>query len=365
MAHRVAIIGQSNSILHTGFVAHLMHRPEIELGHMGRIGGSPLNLLPFYATPEWLAGHDVCILDIAVADQVFLWADAIDPAAIAQYLGYALQMIHAAGCLPLVLIIPHKSVLPHVAGGGKVPLLHQIYRAVAARYDAMLLDLTDGLDHLGRRSRAALEAAYADPNHLAEATQRDVADRIVALIAEAAATSIERHRVSSAIPNFDRLGLAGLCPQAPAILQLTSLYKARFTVISPGDRLALPTGQFDQLHAVLVNRSRSNAKLVIEGNQTVVKAMGTGNERSQPFVAQLCPVTTPVRDRDGIIALSFAHPNAAVTEASFDPLEDNGGTVEISELLVERGWRVIDFDMPSLPPSLALPAWQPRLLGHS
>lgn len=359
MAHRVAIIGQSNSILQTGFVAHLMHRPEIELGHMGRIGGSPSNLLPFYAAPEWLAGHDVCILDIAVADQVFLWADAIDPATIAHYLGYALQMIHAAGCLPLLLIIPHKSVLPHVAGGGKVPFLHQIYRAVAARYEAILLDLTDGLDALGRRSPAALEAAYADPNHLAEAVQADVAERIVALIDEAANTALERHRVSSAVPNFDRIGLTGLCPAAPAILHRTSLYTARFTILAPEDRIELQTGRFDRLHGLLVNRSRSNAKIVIEGNQTVVKAMGTGNERSQPFVAQLCPVTTPVRDRDGMVALSLAHPNAAVTEASFDPLDDNGGKIEISELLVERGWRMIDFDMPSLPPSLARPSWQP------
>jgi hypothetical protein len=359
MAYRVAIIGQSNSILHTGFVAHLMRRPEIELGHMGRIGGSPSNLLPFFATPEWLAGHDVCILDIAVADQVFLWADAIDPATIAQYLGYALQMIHAAGCLPLVLIIPHKSVLPHAAGGGKVPFLHQIYRAVAARYDAMLLDLTEGLDDLGRRSPAALEAAYDDPNHLAEAVQHHVGDRIVALIAESASTSFERRRVSAAIPNFDRLGLTSLCPQAPAIMYLTSLYKARFTILAPGDRVELPTGQFDRLHALLVNRSQSGAKIVIEGNQTVVKAMGTTNERAQPFVAQLCPITTPVRDRNGIVALSLAHPNAAVTEASFDPLKDNSGHVEVSELLVERGWRTIDFDMPSLPPSLAQPSWRP------
>lgn len=360
MAHRVAIIGQSNAILQTGFVAHLMRRPEIELGHMGRIGGSPSTLLPFYAAPEWLAGHDVCILDMAIADQVFLWADAIDPATIAHYLGYALQMIHAAGCLPLVLIIPHRSVLPHGAGGGgKVPLLHQIYRAVAARHEAMLLDLTDGLDHLGRRSPAALEAAYADPNHLSEAVQRDVADRIVALIAEAAGAVIERRPISAAVPNFDRLGLIGLCPQAPAVMHLTSLYQARFTIVAPGDRLELSTGPFDRLHGLLVNRSRSNAKLAIEGHQMVVKAMGTGNERDQPFTAQLCPITTPVRDRDGKIALSLAHPHAAVTEASFDPLEDNEGIVEISELLVERGWRTIDFDMPSLPPSLARPYWQP------
>ncbi|WP_404713053.1 hypothetical protein [Sphingomonas sp. MMS24-J13] len=355
----MAVIGQSNSILQNGFVAHLKQRPEIEIGHMGRIGASPSVLLPFYAAPEWLAGHDVCILDVAIMDHIFLGAEAIDPASIAQYLGYAIQMIHAAGCLPLLLVIPRKSSLPCIAGGAKVPFLHQIYRGVAARHDAMLLDLIDGLDDLGRRSPAALDAAYGDPNHPAESMQRAIADRIVALIGEAMSTPIERRRVSVAIPNFERLSLAGLCPEAPGILQMTSLYRARFTVISPGDRLALATGHFDRLHALLVNRSRSGARLAIEGDRTVVKIVGTKNEREHALVVQLCSVVTPVRDRDGMLVLSIADRSVAVTEESCDPFEEEGGHIELGEILIERGWSAWDFARPSLPWSLARPYWRP------
>jgi hypothetical protein len=358
MAYRVAVIGQSNSILQHGFVAHLMRRPEIEIGHMGRIGASPSVILPFYAAPEWLAGHDVCILDVGVMDYIFLGEGAIDPASIAHYLGYALQMIHAAGCLPLLLVIPRKTALPCVAGGAKVPFLHQIYRGVAAQYDAMLLDLIDGLDDLGQRSRASLDAVYSDPNHPAEPMQRAIADRIAALIGEAMSTQLERRPVSAAIPNFERLTLTGLCPDAPALLEMTRLFRTRLTLIAPGDRLVLPTGRFDRLHALLVNRSRSGAKLAIEGDRTVVKIVGTKHERHQPLVIQLCSVVTPVRDRDGVLALSIAEPDTAVTEESCDPFEEDGGHIEIGEILIERGWRTYDFMRPSLPWALARPYWR-------
>lgn len=358
MAHRVAVIGQSNSILRNGFVAHLMQRPEIEIGHMGRIGASPSVILPFYAAPEWLAGHDFCILDVGIMDHIFLGEGAIDPAAIAHYLSHALQMIHAAGCLPLLLIIPRKPALPCIAGGAGVPFLHQLYRGVAAQNDAILLDLLDGLDDLGRRSMALLDQLYSDPNHPAEALQSAIADRIVALIEEAASTPIERRRVTAAIPDFERLTLTGLCPEAPAVLQMTSLYRVRLTRIAPGDRLVLPTGRFDRLHALLVNRSRSGAKLAIEGDRTVVKIVGTKNERQQPLVIQLCSVVTPVRDRDGMLTLSIAGRDAAVTEDSCDPFEEDDGHVEIGELLIERGWRTWDYTRPSLPWSLARPYWR-------
>jgi hypothetical protein len=358
MAHRVAVIGQSNSILRNGFVAHLMQRPGIEIGHMGRIGASPSVILPFYAAPEWLAGHDFCILDVGVMDNIFLGEGAIDPAAIAQYLGHAIQMIHAAGCLPLLLIIPRQPALPCVAGGAGVPFLHQLYRAVAAQNDAMLLDLLDGLDDLGRRSMALLDELYSDPNHPAEPLQRAIADRIVALIEEAASTPIERRAVSVPIPNFERLALTGLCPQAPAVLMTTSLFRTRLTQITAGDRLVLSTGRFDRLHALLVNRSRSGAKLVIEGDRTVVKVVGTRHERDQPLVIQLCSVVTPVRDRDGMLTLSIADRDMAVTEDSCDPFAEDGGHVEIGEILVERGWRTWDYTRPSLPWSLARPYWR-------
>jgi hypothetical protein len=359
MPHRIAIIGQSNSILQTGFVAHLMQRPEIEIGHMGRIGASPSVILPFFAAPEWLAGHDVCILDIAIMDHVFFWSEAIDLVSISQYVAYAIQMIHAAGCLPLLLIIPHQSALPYAHGGGKIPILHQIYHAVAAQNDAMVLDLTDGLDGLGTHSPALLDAAYSDPNHLSDSVSRGVAARIVSLIDEAMRTPLERRRVSVAFPNFERLGLMGLCPDAPSVMHTTSLLHGHFTFINPGDRLVVPTGPFDRLHAILVNRAQSGAKLAIEGSSTIVKAFGTKNERDTPLVAQLCSVITPVADRDGNLVLSLADPDTPVSEQSCNPLDEHSGHVEISEILIHRGWRSLDFTVPILPPSLAMAPWQP------
>jgi hypothetical protein len=359
MPYRVAIIGQSNSIMRTGFVAHLMQRPEIEIGHMGRIGASPSVILPFYAGVEWLAGHDVCILDIAVMDQVFLWSGAIDLVSISHYLAHAIRMIHAAGCLPLLLIIPHKSILPHASGSHQVPVLHQIYRAVAAQTNAMLLDLTDGLDDLGRHSPALLEAAYSDPNHISDSISNGVAARIVSLIDEAMRAQLVRHPVSAAIPNFERLSLVGLCPDAPSIAHRTSLYGGLFTLLSPGERLELQTGRFDRLHALLINRAQSGAKLTIEGNRTVVKALGTKNERDVPLVVQLCSLQTPVSDGDGVITLSLADPDALESEASFNPLDEHAGHVEIGEILIERGWQNHDFTVPILPPSLAQAPWTP------
>lgn len=359
MPHRVAIIGQSNAILQTGFVAHLMQRPEIEIGHMGRLGATPSVLLPFYAGAEWLAGHDVCIIDVAVMDQVFLWADAIDPVSIGQYVAYAIQTIHAAGCLPLLLVIPHQAALPDPAGPPAIPFLHQIYRAVAAQNDALLLDLTAGLDALRRRQPAPAEAAYSDPNHLSDAVSRGVAARIVALIGEAARAPLDRRAVSVAIPNFVRVSLAELCPDAGSVHRASSLHQGCFAVIEPGDRLVLPTGRFDRLHGLLVNRAQSAGKLAIGGSRTVVKALGTRSERDLPLVAQLCPILTPLRDRDGTLVLSVADGDAPVTEPSWNPLDAQSGRIEIGEILIQRGWRALDFAAPVLPPSLATAEWHP------
>jgi hypothetical protein len=359
MPYRVAIIGQSNSILSTGFVAHLMQRPEIEIGHMGRIGASPSVILPFYAGVEWLKGHDVCILDVAIMDQVFLWSEAIDTMSIGQYVAHAINMVHAAGCLPLLMIIPHRSVLPHTLNSTFVPVLHQIYRAVAAQTNAMLLDLTDGLDDLGRRTPELLDTAYMDPNHISDSVSQGVAARIVSAIDEAMRTPLVRRTVSAAIANFERLSLVGLCPDAPSVLHSTRLLKGRFTIIRPGERLELRTGPFDRLHALLVNRARSGAKLTIEGSRNVVKALGTKNERDAPMVAQLCSIVTPVRDLDGAITLTVADPDTPASEASCNPLDEHDGHVEIGEILIERGWRIHDFTIPILPPSLASVPWAP------
>ncbi len=65
-----------------------------------------------------------------------------------------------------------------------------------------------------------------------------------------------------------------------------------------------------------------------------------------------------VRDRDGMLALSIADRDAAVTEDSCDPFEEDGGHVEIGEILIERGWRTWDYTRPSLPWSLARPYWR-------
>lgn len=355
MRSKTAIIGQSNAILSNGFVHHLAQTEGIEIGNMGRLGASPSILLPYFASRSFFAGHAFAIFDLAISDQGFLWSQAIDPYLIVQWLEYGIVQAHAAGCIPILLVIPHQAVISSEPDG-PIPLLQQLYRSVALRNGALCFDLYDEVKRRGLGDPAALNAVYADPDHLSTGFAAEVSATIARRMQAVSESSIERFPAFAAVPAFDRLQLPTV-PNTVNTMLVSSLLSGNFVTLSEGDSLSVPIGTADRIEGVLVDRAGSGGKLQIAGSETVVKAVGTPPDSSHSFVAQILPLLGSVADRHGVVEVSAVSAGTAATEPSWQSVNTVSSEVRIAELIVQRRPSALSFMRPVFPPHLRTTDW--------
>jgi hypothetical protein len=357
MSHRVAIIGQSNSILLHGYATQLGRHAEVEIGHMGRLGASPSILLPFFGTPDFFAGHDFCIIDTAVMDQGFLWEGAVDPYSISLWLAAGIQAARVAGCQPILLFIPHQAAVPDPAGRPHVPFLQQLYRAVALHNGAICFDLTDYLAELARSSPRRFAAAYVDSNHLSRAKSKEVAERLVSLMDKARPRLLSR----PAKPDltFDRIAVAEHVDRGRRVARSSALLARDFAIIDadrPG--IELPVGRANRVHGLLINRVRSGGRLAIEGAGRVIREIGTPPEPPLKLVGQLAVLQGRVGALGDVVSLTMAKPDEPVTETSWHEVPSDTFRAEISDLLVESDRRPVGGKGPHPPSDLICPTWE-------
>jgi hypothetical protein len=355
MDSRIAVIGQSNSIISTGFVHQLARLGGIEIGNMARLGASPSILLPFFGDDSFFEGHEFAIFDLAIVDQGFLWAGAVDPYAIVQWLEYGIWRAHAAGCIPILLVIPHQAVIPPLSHSAAAPLLQQLYRSVAARNGAPCFDLFDAITRRVWRSPEAMPTIYSDPDHLSEAFSGEVAEQILRFITALRGERLRYVERSISLPSMARIPLGG--PDLRVEKRQSSLLSAEFCILHEGEHIDLPTGPVTRMHGALLNRAGSDGKLLVEGDEAMVKLLGTRPETDMAYVAQLVPFLTPIRDRDGQLRVGVAPAEAATTEPSWQAQDIVLNRVEIAELLVETGTKPLFFNQPLLPPPFRQTDW--------
>lgn len=345
MTHRLAIIGQSNSIRSRGFVHQLSRMPDIEIGHLGRIGASPSILLPFFAGDVFLRDHDFLVIDVAVVDQLFSWAGALDPASMASYLTYGIHRAHMVGCVPVVLVLPHQASVPG-RGSREIPFLHQMYRQIARLNGALCIDLLPLLMRLREQDEAAFAAAYDDPNHISE----DVARRAACLLAElfdaVAAAPLARRRRAVALPQFAQVPLADFPHGLPEVERSNSVFSARYLGFAAGDEMEVPTGPIERVHGLLINRSTSDGVIELTGAGRIAKRLGTEGERDLPYVAQVLPLLGAVRDAGGVVKLRLAAAATPPTEVTWNAMSVAGDKAEIAALLLEYMPAVFEVDEP-------------------
>lgn len=354
MPSTIAVIGQSNAILSGGFVHHLAAHPDVTIGAMGRLGASPSILLPYFATPDFFEGQDFAIFDLAISDQGFLWAQAIDPYLIARWLELGIARAHAAGCIPILLAIPHRAVIG--APDAPLPLLQQLYRSVALRNGALCLDLLPEIARRAALDSEALGAIYSDPDHLTPAFAAEVAAVLAERIAAIAADPPQRVATLAALPAFDRVPIAAV-PDARSEWLSSSLLSADFALLDEGEALSVPVGAIERIEGVLLDRIGSQGMLAVEGEERLVKAVGTPPDSAHGFVAQILPLLGTGRDRNGAVTLSAAPADAAVTEPSWQSVPAERTTLRVAELLVQRTATPVAYTRPRLPERWAGADW--------
>jgi hypothetical protein len=327
----------------------------LEIGKMGRLGASPSVLLPYFATRGFLAGHDFVVFDLAISDQGFLWAGAIDPYQIVGWLEYGIARAHEAGCIPIVLVIPHRATIS-AAPGAPVPMLQQLYRAVAQRSGALCFDLYDEIARRAARDPGSLDEIYTDPDHLSPTFAAAVARAIANYIERVSDASIERIPSFAALRSFDRVPL-GDREGVKSVLLESSLLSAKFASLYPGDLLDVRIGTAERLAGALIDRVGSRGKVQVSGTEKTVKTIGTPPDSAHSFVAQLVPFLGSVRDDNGVVRVGAADPATPVTETSWQEPSELQGDLRIAELLVERRASAVTFTRPIFSSALRRVNW--------
>lgn len=356
MAHRIAVIGQSNAILTHGFVNQLADRADIEIGNVARLGASPSVIVPLFGRIDFFEGHDFAIFDTAIVDQNFLWADAVDYYAIARWLEQGIVAAQAAGCVPILLSIPHSAVLPGPVEPIWAPALQQLYRSVAARNGAACFDLYDAAARGIARDPAHRDLLYADPDHLTEGFVRETVDHLLGFMNAFREAAPATRRVRKVYTRFDAVPLA-TAPGARITHLSSTLLADDFAEIGEGEELILPVGPTPRIAALLIDRASSEGVLEIGGNIIVAKQIGTTPDSTHSFVAQLVPILTELHDRDGLVSLRAVAPDTPPTEKSWHPRETTRSSIRIARLLVERAPEIIEVEEPILPQTLRKTDW--------
>jgi lysophospholipase L1-like esterase len=356
MAHRIAVIGQSNAILAHGFVNQLAERAEIELGNVARLGASPSAIVPLFGRIDFFEGHDFAIFDTAIVDQNFLWADAVDLHAIARWLEQGIIAAQAAGCLPILLSIPHGAILPGPGEPIWAPPLQRLYRSVAARNGAACFDLYDAAARGIARDPANRALLYADPDHLSEGFVRETVGHLLSFMNAFHDAAPPTRRVAKAYTRFDPVPLATV-PGARIVPLASALLADDFAEIGEGEELVLPVGPTPRIVAALIDRASSEGMLEIGGNIAIAKQIGTTPDSTHSFVAQLVPILTELHDAGGLVSLRAVAPATPPTEPSWHPRAAARSSIRIARLLVERAPEIIEVEEPILPLNLRGTDW--------
>ncbi|WP_338662102.1 hypothetical protein VQH23_17970 [Pararoseomonas sp. SCSIO 73927] len=107
------------------------------------LGMCPSELFAFRRPQFEPAGYDLCLLEFACNDATLLGGRMLDEGRVRAAIGWAVSELSAAGCLPVLVILPVESL--RARGGGPV---RAIYRDLAERYALPFLDGYDFLDRL-------------------------------------------------------------------------------------------------------------------------------------------------------------------------------------------------------------------------
>jgi hypothetical protein len=356
MAHHIAVIGQSNAILAHGFVHQLAARAEIELGNVARLGASPSVIVPLFGGIDFFRGHDFAIFDTAIVDQNFLWSDAVDLYSIGRWLEQGIIAAQAAGCVPILLSIPHIAMLPGAGEPIWAPPLQQLYRSVAARNGASCFDLYDAAARRILRDPANRDVLYADPDHLTERFVGEIVDHLLGFMNAYRDAAPASRAMRKAHIRFDPVSLA-TAPGARITHLASTLLADDFAEMREGEELVLPVGATPRIAAVLIDRASSEGVLALGGNITVTKQIGTSPDSAHSFVAQAVPILTELHDSIGTVSLKAAAPDTPLTEKSWHPREAARSSVRIARLLVERTPEIIEVQEPILPQALRKTDW--------
>jgi hypothetical protein len=339
MSVKIAILGQSNSILKDGFFNKFLdkHQP-IEVTARGRVGASPSLLGPYFAKESFFRGAAFCIIDMCVIDFSLLAGGAISLYDILKWIEWVGHSAKRAGCEPIFVCIP-------VNPANRSELLISNCISLIERNEWFYLDARECIAHLAKRTGQPPGELYRDPSHPGPELSEAIADRLAQIIEEIRHTPMTPVSRIFPVSRFDILNLQGLVVAAQ-VSYSSSLLEFKGVRLERGNTYQLNVGGITGVSGLMVNSAACKGILEIEGDRKFYKNLRLHPYHPTHFEARLVPLCKPLRDDEGILKLSLVDSSVKESDVTFHSAttdEHDLGFVEIADIVVERGYDLLTY----------------------
>jgi hypothetical protein len=339
MSVKVAVLGQSNSILKDGFFNKFLdkHQP-IEVTAMGRIGASPSLLGPYFANESFFRGSEFCIIDMCVIDFSLLSGGAIGLYDISKWIEWIGHSAKMAGCEPIFVCIP-------VNPANHSELLISNCISLVERNEWFYLDVRECIRRLVERTGRTAGELYRDSSHPGPELSEAIADRLAQTIDEIRRTPMKAVSRTFPVSRFEVLNLQGLL-SAVQVSYSSSLLGFKGVRLERGRAYQLTVGAITGVSGLMLNSAACKGILEIEGDRKFHKNLRLRPYHPTRFEARLVPLCKPLRDDGGILKFSLVDGPVKESDITFHSStadEDNLGFIEIADLVVERGYDLLTY----------------------
>lgn len=157
---RIGIIGTSNSILSGGYVEGLAAQPGFEVVRIATVGESLGLLYAALLNDEAVKKCDICVMDFAVNEELYIRQSQISLEIIEDYLLACIAKIWSLGCMPALICLPRKDVL-----AAKSSVLN-LYLSISKRLNIPCFNAIELVERIQESSRVSRDFLFKDGGHL-------------------------------------------------------------------------------------------------------------------------------------------------------------------------------------------------------
>lgn len=330
---RVAVIGTSNSLMANGYTHPLKTSDKVEEYKNLSLGLSSNLLAAVSARGSIFENFDFCILDFAVNEEQFV-RQGLNPHHLHSGLMAVAGRALAAGCMPILLLLPRRDVRSADS------LVREAQLDVVRALNLPYFDAIDYVDRLHEKFSINRLKLFKDEGHIQRWLGTAIGYQLLEGMLAIKDKGIDFEERSWSFPAMRAVYAANEVPASRVKRRNSSVASLRYAVMEPGERISFEVPDRALVVGVSSNLSESAGVLRIKGKATHDFDLRNNIQRGgkHPFIASVLTLSAPVRAADGKIEVeSLAEDNAdAPTRQGVErPREGLGvGPIEFGGLII-------------------------------
>ncbi len=261
---RIAVVGTSNSLMKYGYTYAVARSPRVTSFRNMSIGKSTSLLFALTTDGVDFSEFDFCIFDFAVNEEVFVRHGVTRDEMRSFGLSLAARA-WKAGCLPVMLILPRRSVLRERSN------IRDHYLSLARDLNAPFFDVIEYAETLERTRGIARGDMFQDDGHLAEWFAIAVGQQLL----DGLSRLMQLRDGAAAEPwwHFDYrpVAIAPLLPGGEAAVRReNSLFRLDFARLRPALALSLELPRGSRVAGLYANLATTAGFLRLSGATTEI-----------------------------------------------------------------------------------------------